>query len=117
DATAHAFALSKTYSADVPLYFGDLQPNNASAVVGFVQRLQADPFWRRELVAIQQKNQGYVLQLRSFSFDVYFGTPTQMLEKTKKIKAFCAYYKLNNPQPAVRSIDLTVAHQVVATDL
>jgi len=117
DATAHAFALSKTYSADVPLYFGDLQPNTATAIVAFVQKLQTDPFWSRELVAVQQKNQGYVLQLRSFSFDVYFGTPTQMLEKTKKIKAFCAYYKLNNPQPAVRSIDLTVAHQVVATDL
>ena len=114
---SQAFALSKKYTADVPLFFGDLAPELAPEVVAFVEDLQADPFWMGELVGLQKNGQGYTLQLRSFGFDVYFGTATQMNEKTKKIKAFCAYYKLNNPQPDVHKIDLTVAQQVVASVL
>jgi len=117
DMHSQAFALSKKYTADVPLFFGDLAPELAPEVVAVVEDLQADPFWMDELVGLQKNSQGYTLQLRSFGFDVYFGTATQMNEKTKKIKAFCAYYKLNNPQPDVHKIDLTVAQQVVASVL
>ncbi len=115
DRSGTPFPLSKTHTVDVPLYIGDLPPTEAPEVVAFVQQLQQHDFWKKELTSFEKNNQNYTLQLRSFPFEVEFGTTNQWRQKTKKLIAFCAYYKQHNPQQPVAKINLSYANRVVAS--
>ena len=114
DRERNALSSIKTHTVDVPLYIGDLPPTEAPEVVAFVQQLQQHDFGK-ELTSFEKNNQNYTLQLRSFPFEVEFGTTNQWRQKTKKLIAFCAYYKQHNPQQPVAKINLSYANRVVAS--
>jgi cell division septal protein FtsQ len=117
DLSGTAFPLSKTHTIDVPLFIGELSPNEAPKVVAFVQQLLRHDFWKKELTSIEKKNNNFHLQLRSYPFEVEFGSDTKWKQKTDNLIAFCAYYKQNNPQQEVAKINLTYANRVVALAL
>ncbi len=91
------FALSMNYSARVLLvsggYFSGLRlagirtlPTN-SPLLALLRFVQADPFWRAQLVELNVDKQGYVTMWPQMGHHrIEFGPPTDIVTKFKKLK-------------------------------
>ena len=105
--------LSSIYSARVPLFYGEITTENKYKLVQLLSHLNADLFFKEELVDIQLEGESFVLSLRNYPFKVIWGNVSQNVEKRTKLKRFCAYANLNK-QNKFNRIDLRFSKQVVA---
>ena len=105
--------LSSIYSARVPLFYGEITTENKYKLVQLLSNLNADLFFKEELVDIQLEGESFVLSLRNYPFKVIWGNVSQNVEKRTKLKRFCAYANLNK-QNKFNRIDLRFSKQVVA---
>jgi len=61
-----------------------------------------------------EKNQ-YHLHLKSYDFQVVFGTPDRAQEKINKLKMFCAFQNVQDSLKTFQKINLSYKRQVVAS--
>jgi len=80
-----------------------------------IKNLISDKFLSKELEYIFLKQNQYHLKLKSFDFNVKFGAPTNLNEKIKKLKIFCAYQKTQDSINGYKEINLSYNNQVVAS--
>lgn len=105
--------LSNRYSARVPLFYGELKSDKKQEMIQLLSKLTTESFFKEELVDIHLEAEGFVLGLRNFPFEVFWGKNTNFSEKTEKLKRFCAYTNQNQVNKFNR-IDLSYTRQVVA---
>lgn len=105
--------LSNRYSARVPLFYGELKSDKKQEMIQLLSKLTTESFFKEELVDIHLEAEGFVLGLRNFPFEVFWGKNTSFSEKTEKLKRFCAYTNQNQEKKFNR-IDLSYTRQVVA---
>ena len=107
------FPLSDRYSVKVPLFYGEPKRDDKQEMVQLLSLLNTDTFLKRELVDFQLENNGFLLSLRNYPFDVFWGSNDGFFEKAKKLKLFCAYTK-EHKTIKYKRIDLSYTKQVVA---
>ena len=105
--------LSNRYSARVPLFYGELKSDKKQEMIQLLSKLTTESFFKEELVDIHLEAEGFVLGLRNFPFEVFWGKNTSFSEKTENLKRFCAYTNQNQEKKFNR-IDLSYTRQVVA---
>ena len=80
-----------------------------------IKILRADPFLSRELDHVILIKDKYQLKLKSFDFNIIFGSPTRVKEKIKKLKVFCTFQNVQDSLNFFKKINLSYNNQVVAT--
>ena len=113
DTRAVRFPISKVFTPEVPLFFGSPNEAEQKHLVDLVGHFNADKSLARELVDLRMEERNVVLGLRSFSFDVVWGTFSHYTTKLEKLKRFCAYMQAH-PDKSIDRIDLRYDRQVVA---
>ena len=113
DAAVKKIPLSQRYTAQVPLFYGELNEENMQALIPLISKLSSDTFLASEVIDFQFIDNAFVLGLRSFPFEVIWGQDNKFEHKAEKLKRFCAYSKENKDKTFNR-IDLTFNNQVVA---
>ena len=113
DDTGKQIPLSSLRTALVPLFFGQLDEQNAKSIVDLVVQMKEDDFLNQQVVHYQMKNEQFVLGLRSFPFDVVWGKNKDFEAKKQKLKRFCAYYNAHKDE-TIEEVSLIYKQQVVA---
>ena len=80
-----------------------------------IRRLKADPFLGKELEIITLEENQYLLELKSYDFQIIFGKSKSIDEKIKKLKVFCAFQKTQDNLLKFKKINLSYNKQVVAS--
>ncbi len=79
-----------------------------------IKNMTSDKFLSNELEYILLEKNQFQLKLKSFDFDVKFGTPNNLNKKIKKLKIFCAFQKTQDSLNLYQEINLSYNNQVVA---
>ncbi len=79
-----------------------------------IKNMTSDKFLSNELEYILLEKNQFQLKLKSYDFDVKFGTPINVNDKIKKLKIFCAYQKTQDSLNRYQEINLSYNNQVVA---
>jgi cell division protein FtsQ len=114
DSEGFQMPTSSQYSPLVPIYYGILNENKMSETIQFVLKIMNDPFLSKEFIHIENQPRGYVLGLRSFSFDVVWGSSSSFNEKLAKLKHICAYVQQHSKSTEFSEINLMFNKQIVA---
>lgn len=107
------FPLSKRYSPEVPLFYGDLSKDKMKETAQLISAFLKDNFLSEEFIDLRIENHQYIIGMRSYPFDVIWGKNNAFASKVKKLKRVCAYWS-KDKDPSIRELDLTYARQVVA---
>ena len=82
-----------------------------------IDKLYEDSFLSREIESIYAMENQYILDLKSYNFQVILGKPNQIIEKIKKLKVFCAFQNVQDSSKKYKKINLSYNNQVVASTL
>ena len=88
-------------------------PTTADLIV----KLRKDALLESELETLYLENHEYILDMRSFPFQVVLGDSTQLKNKLEKLKIFCAFQTSQDSLIGYDKINLSYKNQVVATTL
>jgi len=113
DEVGKVIPLSDRFTAEVPLFYGELKEENMQALVQLISKLSSDAFLAAEVIDFQWQNSAFVLGLRSYPFEVVWGEDNAFEHKVEKLKRFCAF-TLENKDKKFNRINLTYDKQVVA---
>ena len=80
-----------------------------------IKNLKKDPFLSEQLYKVELIKDQYQLKLKSFDFEIIFGSPKRMKEKIKKLKVFCTFQRAQDSLTNYQKINLSYTNQVVAT--
>tara|TARA_B100000686_G_scaffold168769_1_gene176082 strand:- start:2905 stop:3609 length:705 start_codon:yes stop_codon:yes gene_type:complete len=106
---------SDNYIPKVPVYTGYFEEKKIDQIVDITKIMIQDKFFKNEFVEIWNEKLGYVLRFRNYDFEIFWGDLSKPITKSKKLKAFCAYYANASFNKKIKRIDLTVLDQVVVT--
>ena len=107
------FPLSKRYSPEVPLFYGDLSVDNMEETVQLISAISKDDFLSQEFIDLRLEKDQYILGMRSYPFDVVWGKNNAFADKLNKLKRVCAYWS-ETKDTSIHELNLTYARQVVA---
>lgn len=106
--------LSDRYTPLVPLFYGAIAEQEMKQTIQFIKRIKSDSYLANEVIHFEYRKGNYVLGLRSFDFDVIWGSNHAFEEKQKKLKHMCAYVHQQGDTTAFSEINLTFSNQIVA---
>jgi cell division protein FtsQ len=115
DIEAEKVPLSDHFTAHVPLFFGTPSEKQTEALVGFMQKINADDFLKKEIVQIESQAGGYLLKIRSYDFIIEWGAFTSFEQKAVKLKTLCKYLDAVEEKPDFTRINLKYNQQVIAS--
>ena len=113
DETGVDMPLSSSYTAKVPLFYGQMNKINMRNLVQLVLSISSDQFLSEQVIDYRFEGNQYVMSLRSYPFEVIWGTNNKFSDKAQKLKQFCAYY-LKHKGETYKRINLTFQNQVIA---
>ena len=117
DASGAVFTFRSIDSIALPVFKTDslelILPTTADLIV----KLRKDALLENELETLYLENHEYILDLRSFPFQVVLGDYTQLKNKLEKLKIFCAFQTSQDSLIGYDKINLSYKNQVVATTL
>ena len=103
--------LSSTYSARVPVFYG--QPGiKLTELVDFVKLINTDSFAKGEIIDLRIFKNSYTIGLRSFPFKVIWGDNTKHNQKVKKLKYLYSYLE-DKDFLKIEKVNLTFNKQIV----
>ena len=115
DAHGVLFSYKEIDSTPYPVFNASSSTLSLKTTASLIQNLKEDPFMDRELISVSLKENQYELKLKSFDFQVIFGTPTSIENKIQKLKIFCTFQKVQDSLRGYQKINLSYDNQVVAT--
>jgi len=115
DASGAVFAFKQIDSVSYPLFSTTSATFGLEVTATLIKTLQKDPFLASELKSITLEKNQYKLKLKSYGFEVLFGTPNKVKEKIKKLKVFCAFQNVQDSLGNYKIINLSYDKQVVAS--
>jgi len=106
---------SPNFSVRVPLVTGDVVKNNMSDLFEVMKCIDADPFFKKEIVGVVVSENKYTLLLREFDFLIDFGTSENKELKFNNFKAFYKKAKKDKTIKIYNNVNLQIASQVICT--
>ena len=103
--------ISKSYSARVPIFYGQAK-KNLEDLVKFIKLITTDSFAKVEIIDIRNLKNNYVLGLRSFPFKIIWGKNSKNKQKIKKLK-FLYSYLSNKDFLKIEKVNLSFDKQIV----
>ena len=111
------FPYKKFESLSFPEFLSSSSSHSLDTTAILIDKLYKDSFLSREIKSIYKQDNQYILDLTSYNFQVIFGKPTNIKEKIKKLKVFCAYKNIQDSTKNYKKINLSYNNQVVASTL
>lgn len=111
------FPYKKFDSLSFPKFLSSSSSNSLESTAILIEKLFKDSFLSREIKSIYKRDNQYIFYLTSYNFQVIFGKPTNVREKIKKLKVFCAYKNIKDSTKKYKKINLSYNDQVVASTL
>ena len=115
DASGALFAFQTLDSIHYPEFYASTPTLSMESTAALISSLKTDPFLARELKSIRLEKNQYHLHLKSYDFQVVFGTPDRAQEKINKLKMFCAFQNVQDSLKTFQKINLSYKRQVVAS--
>jgi len=115
DASGALFAFQTLDSIHYPEFYASTPTLSMESTAALISSLKTDPFLARELKSIRLEKNQYFLHLKSYDFQVVFGTPYRVQEKINKLKMFCAFQNVQDSLKTFQKINLSYKRQVVAS--
>ena len=116
DRNGEEMPLSPDYSARVPLVTGVSSKEAKQEVFQFVQILQADEFYKKQIIGIHRKMNGdYLLSTRIGRHKVLFGKFKNTTDKLKRLRVFYKKEWGTETLKKYKLINLKYNHQVVCS--
>jgi len=115
DASGALFAFQTLDSIHYPEFYASTPTLSMESTAALISSLKTDPFLARELKSIRLEKNQYHLHLKSYDFQVVFGTPDRVQEKINKLKMFCAFQNVQDSLKTFQKINLSYKRQVVAS--
>ena len=117
DASGAVFTFRSIDSIALPVFKTDSLESTLPTTADLIVKLRKDALLESELETLYLENQEYILDLRSFPFQVVLGDSTQLKNKLEKLKIFCAFQTSQDSLIGYDKINLSYKNQVVATTL
>ncbi len=117
DAEGVLFEYQSIDSLELPVFKMDSTITTIVPTADLITKLRKDPLLDMELKTIYLNNNEYILELKSFPFEVVLGDSTQLQQKIKKLNVFCAFQTSQDSLKGYKKINLSYKNQVVATTL
>ncbi len=111
------FPYKKFDSLSFPEFLSSSGIHSLDTTAILIDKLYKDYFLSREIKSIYRRDNQYVFDLTSYNFQVILGKPTNVKEKIKKLKVFCAYKNIHDSTINYKKINLSYNNQVVASTL
>lgn len=109
-----SMALSKNYSAEVPLLTGAINRTARAQVFHFLQKTNEDDYFRNAFSGIHiHENGHWELYPKMGRHKVLFGTPTEVDKKLKKLKTFYQTIVDESMLNEIKRINLQFTNQVI----
>lgn len=105
------------YSPRIPIFFGKLNDENKNGLINFFNSINDNKFFKNELIEIKYYASFFVLRLRSFDFEVNWGTNKNFKDKVFKLEKFCNYILAQDKINHYSKIDVTINNRIIATHL
>ncbi len=105
--------LSKHYTENVILVFGNLSAKQQKEVYELIQKINADPVLKEIVTEIHLNNGRYSLRTQALSGNILFGDLNNSEEKLEKLKAIYAYLTKKKLHKKYHQLNLTYHNQVV----
>ena len=115
DVNGILFKFNSSDSSKFPLFKTISSTLSFETTAYVIKNLTKDPFLSGELNKVELIKDEYQLKLKSFDFNIIFGSPKRIKEKIKKLKVFCAFQKVQDSLTNFKKINLSYINQVVAT--
>ena len=115
DVNGILFKFNSSDSSKFPLFKTISSTLSFETSAYVIKNLKKDPFLSGELHKVELIKDEYQLKLKSFDFNIIFGSPKRIKEKIKKLKVFCAFQKVQDSLTNYKKINLSYINQVVAT--
>lgn len=115
DVNGILFKFNSSDSSKFPLFKTISSTHSFETSAYVIKNLKKDPFLSGELHKVELIKDEYQLKLKSFDFNIIFGSPKRIKEKIKKLKVFCAFQKVQDSLTNYKKINLSYINQVVAT--
>ena len=117
DANGVLFPFKKFDSISFPKFSNSSNSLSLKTTAGLIDKLYEDSFLSREIESIYAMENQYILELKSYNFQVILGKPNHIIEKIKKLKVFCAFQNVQDSSKKYKKINLSYNNQVVASIL
>ena len=117
DAKGILFDYHQNDSLNLPVFKMDSTITSLIQTADLISKLRNDSLLHVELEAIYLDKDEYILELRSFPFDIVIGDSTQLTQKIEKLKIFCAFQISQDSLKGYKKINLSYQNQVVATKI
>ena len=105
------------YSPRIPIFFGKLSNENKNGLINFFNSINDNKFFKNEIIEIKYYASFFVLRLRSFDFEVNWGTNKNFKDKVFKLEKFCNYILAQDKKNHYSKIDVTINNRIIATHL
>ena len=102
-------------SLKLPVFVMDSTVTSFIQTADLISKLRNYSFLEMELETIYLNENEYILELRSFPFDVILGDSTRLSQKIQKLKVFCAFQISQDSLNDYELINLSYKNQVVAS--
>ena len=109
------FSYKKFDSISFPQFLSSSTGHSLDTTAILIDKLYKDSFLSREIKSIYKRDNQYIIDLKSYNFHVIIGKPTNVKEKIKKLKVFCAYKNSQDSTKKYKKINLSYNNQVVAS--
>jgi len=106
---------STNFSVRVPLVTGEVTKNNLPDVFEIVKSIDADPFFKKEIISVVVSKNKYTFLLREFDFVIDFGASENIALKLNNFKAFYKKAIKDKTIKTYNSVNLQIASQVICT--
>ena len=105
------------YSPRIPIFFGKLSDKNKNGLINFFNSINDNKFFKNEIIEIKYYASFFILRLRSFDFEVNWGTNKNFKDKVFKLEKFCNYILAQDKKNHYSKIDVTINNRIIATHL
>jgi len=94
---------------------GEVTKNNLPDVFEIVKSIDADPFFKKEIISVVVSKNKYTFLLREFDFVIDFGASENIALKLNNFKAFYKKAIKDKTIKTYNSVNLQIASQVICT--
>lgn len=108
--------LSKKYSPNVPLFFGQIDSLQKHQLLYLLKEIRTDDYLQDQVMEIEEEQGSFVIRLRDFSTRFELGDLSRLKGKMNKLKTLCAYLKQEQMERKYKNINLNYQQQAVATE-
>jgi len=99
---------------DLPILSPNLSEKDINEIVKIILEINKDKYLSSQVDRFWVQDEQIFTNLKSFDFNIKIGSSYNIINKIKKLKAYCAYYNKEPSNLNFNQIDLTYSNQLVA---